>query len=418
MVEIGQNTSPMGQCKTDCADDDSGNKRYKFLPTALCVYGDHTAYFDEDGNNDYFAPNDFCSDANNFATSHHLRVIGASDSAQYEKDYIHLDGYGVWHDFRKGGRNTDGTQDTSEGPGDSGHLGAGWFTYQDMCISDCRDTATHVIANKSPVDDVIVDTYGGSFFEMYQVAIDGAQASDGDRTNYLDDTQDDYYPVHIYNDGNECRARCAIASLDDGEDLDLFAHPETHKCVRVCPIVNDVSYYAQIGSQTCDTAVQCKTRDKLRYAEGNDYQVAVFHRAVSHLDFNGDGQFDANQGIDDLNTAWQTYLSGIAEASHAGSYSGLNYLTDTDGDTRDGGYETDDELKVTEWFTYTGVMKINNGKHLLSYHSLPILSRDPGSPRLRPGSGRDRRLVRRGQIVRRGLFQDGLHLDGDYELPL
>lgn len=104
-----------------------------------------------------------------------------------------------------------------------------------MCISDCRDTATVAITNTFG-DNI----YGGQLFSMYQVVDDetGLAILDTARADHLED-----YPPMIYNADHECRARCAMSS-DVDEDFDLFAHPQTNKCGRVCPSIDEVDYYA------------------------------------------------------------------------------------------------------------------------------------------------------------------------------
>jgi hypothetical protein len=227
---------PQGECVENCEyDNDFQASRYKFLPTALCVY--HKWNEEEWGDmdvNQYLGPNDFCSDGDDDATPLHARFTADSF---YEKDYIHLDGYGVWHNYRKYSRATDGTHDISSSAlsEDSGYLGAGWFTYQGMCISDCRDTATVLLDN--PFGD---DTFGSDFFSMYNVADEnGVALEDAARADHLTD-----YPPMIYNFDNECRARCAMSKVENDEPFDMFAHPETNKCGRVCPSIEGTDYYA------------------------------------------------------------------------------------------------------------------------------------------------------------------------------
>jgi hypothetical protein len=178
-------------------------------------------------------------------------VIGSNGWQTYKYHQIHVcvkasqchsatypgasdEGYTTWH----GQAGKDERVDDNGVPiigEESGQLGNGWFTYQGMCISDCRDTATVLLDN--PFGD---DTFGSDFFSMYNVADEnGVALEDAARADHLTD-----YPPMIYNFDNECRARCAMSKVENDEPFDMFAHPETNKCGRVCPSIEGTDYYA------------------------------------------------------------------------------------------------------------------------------------------------------------------------------
>lgn len=127
VVDLSANSagSPQGECVVECPyDDEFSTQRYQFLPTALCVYGTWDEEWEGMSINEYIAPNDFCSDGHEHfdgadetslqSLSHTLADrftgTGLSDS-DIENRNIHLDGYGVWHDYRKYRRAHDGTEE-------------------------------------------------------------------------------------------------------------------------------------------------------------------------------------------------------------------------------------------------------------------------------------------------------------------
>ena len=229
----------------------------------------------------------------------------------------------------------DPTSEASAGSsyGDNrGALGDGWFIYQDMCISDCRETALEVLFYDEEA--------GGRWTSILDDGSFGGSADFMDKYDVIGARNLATHPEEVYNFNNECKARCSH-EVDDDTDAIRFAPPDTKTCVYFCPTLHvgdalhETDYYAQVGSRTCDTIDQCKRRDKAGSAAfGNEF-VTVYHDHYGIEDY----YLDHNERNDQW-TAWFD-MGDEAAARNPNDYS---------------------HADISEWFAYTGFKYYNDDR--------------------------------------------------------